>query len=264
MITLNLINIEQVVQDFCLNSLLNEIEELDHLRLFDKPLVGVAEAQDSLFDCLKAENIVGPQHMSPHQWLAGGKSVISYFLPFTKKVREANRSSGFPAQEWLYGRIEGELFNKALCQFLEGWFIGKGYEAISPVVDVRFKVVNRRSNWSERHVAYVAGLGTFSLNCSLITKSGSAGRLGSVIVSAPMEPTLRYYTTKDENCTKCGACIMRCPPQAISKKGKDHAICSDYLDSVLVRFHPRYGCGKCQTGVPCEEKIPGAMGKGFF
>jgi hypothetical protein len=24
----------------------------------------------------------------------------------------------------------------------------------------------------------------------------------------------------------------------------------------LARFRPRYGCGKCQTGVPCEHQIP--------
>ena len=264
MIILNLINIEQTIQEFCLNSKLNKIEELDHLQLFDKPLVGVADTQDQLFDCLKEEDVVGPQHMSPQQWLASSQAVISYFLPFTKTIREANRFMGLPSQEWLYGRIEGELFNRGLCQFLVDWFRETGYEAIAPAVDERFKVVNRRSNWSERHVAYVAGLGTFSLNYSLITKSGSAGRLGSVIVSVPLQSTLRYYTIKDENCIKCGACIMRCPPKAISKKGKDHDACSDYLNSVLARFHPRYGCGKCQTGVPCEDRIPGALGTGRF
>lgn len=253
---MDLSNIEQAVQEFCLNSPLNKVEELDHLQIFAKSLIGIADAYDPLFDSLKDEDVVGTRHMSPHQWLAGSKSVITYFLPFTKKVREANRCMGLPAQEWLFGRIEGELFNKALSQFLVDWLIEKGYEALSPAVDERFKVVNRRSNWSERHVAYVAGLGTFSLNCSIITKNGSAGRLGSIIVSAPLEATPRDYTTKDENCTKCGACIMRCPPLAITERGKDHAVCSDYLNRVLVRFHPRYGCGKCQTGVPCEDKIP--------
>ena len=256
---LNLTNIEQATQEFMLNSRLNIVEELDHLQIFDKPLIGVADTQDALFDCLKDEDAVGPQHMSPQQWLPGSKSVVSYFLPFTGRVREANRCIGLPAQEWLFGRIEGELFNNAMRQFLVGWFIEKGYQAISPGQDERFKVVQRRSNWSERHVAYIAGLGTFSLNCSLITKSGSAGRLGSVIVSAPLESTPRYYTTKDENCTKCGACIKRCPPVAISEDGKDHGICSDYLDKVLAQFHPRYGCGKCQTAVPCEARIPEAL-----
>ena len=253
---MDLSEIEQAIQQFLLKSPLNTVEELDHLQIFDNPLLGVAGMQDPLFACLKEEDAVGPQHLSPQQWMSSSQSVISYFLPFTKRVREANKSMGQPAQEWLFGRIEGQLFINALCQFLVDWFIEKGYEAIAPSLDNRFKIIHRRSNWSERHVAYIAGLGTLSLNCSLITKRGSAGRLGSVIVSAPLESTPRSYTNRYENCTQCGACIRRCPPLAISEKGKEHAVCSDYLDRVLVRFHPRYGCGKCQTGVPCEDRIP--------
>ena len=167
-------------------------------------------------------------------------------------MREANRLLGLPATEWLYGRIEGERFNVALREFVVHLFIDAGYDAAAPALDARYNVTNRRSNWSERHVAYIAGLGTFSLSCSLITKQGSAGRLGSVVVSAELAPTPRTYQSVDEYCTRCGSCIPRCPPLAITERGKDHAVCSDYLDRVKVRYSPRYGCGKCQTGVPCE------------
>ncbi len=64
-----------------------------------------------------------------------------------------------------------------------------GYEAVFPTVDPRFKIINRRSNWSERHTAFIAGLGTISLNCSLITKAGAAGRLGSVITNLELQAT---------------------------------------------------------------------------
>lgn len=250
--------VEQAVRDYWLSSPLNVVKELNSLKIFDEPLIGVAAAGDSLFDSLKEQSAVGPQHMSPNEWLSSAAVVVSYFLPFTEEVRKANRTMGLPAREWLYGRIEGEQFNNALREFLVGYFSNNGYEAIAPALNERFKVVNRRSNWSERHIAYIAGLGTFSLSCSLITKSGSAGRLGSIIVNAPLEATTRYYTEKDENCSKCGACIMRCPPLAITERGKDHEVCSGFLDRVLARYQPRYGCGKCQTGVPCESSIPHA------
>ncbi|MCX7779745.1 MAG: 4Fe-4S binding protein [Negativicutes bacterium] len=249
--------IEQAVSHFWAESKLNIVEELNSLRIFDCPLLGVAAADDPLFAELKADDAVGPQHMLPADWLPGARAVVAYFLPFSKEVREANRSLGLPSREWLYGRIEGEALNHALRRFLVDWFRDAGYEAATPALDERFKVVDRRSNWSERHVAYVAGLGTLSLSCSIITRRGSAGRLGSVIVSAPLEATPRPYTYKDEYCTKCGACIRRCPPLAISETGKDHAICGAYVDQMLERFRPRYGCGKCQTAVPCEAGIPG-------
>jgi epoxyqueuosine reductase QueG len=248
--------VNKAIIEFWQNSPLNIVEELDSLRLYDEPLVGVAQASDPLFDSLKAEDVVGAQHMSPYEWLPDSKSVVSFFLPFSLKVRETNRNNGLPAKEWLYGRIEGEEFNIALRKYLVGWFKDQGFEAMSPAVDERFKVTNRRSNWSERHVAYIAGLGTFSLSCSLITRRGSAGRVGSIIVNAPLDPTPRYYNSIDENCSRCGACIMRCPPLAITESGKDHAVCSGYCDRTKMRYHPRYGCGKCQTGTPCEDRIP--------
>jgi epoxyqueuosine reductase QueG len=252
----NISDIESVLFHFIDASPLNQVEELGSLQIFDRPLVGVAAAGDPLFTALTEEDAVGPQHMSPKEWLEGAKSVVSYFLPFTQSVREANRTLGVAATEWLYGRIEGEKFNHSLREHLAQYLIKRGFRAVSPGLDPRFKTVNRRSNWSERHVAFIAGLGTFSLSRSLITHSGSAGRIGSVIVDCSIESTPRPYTAIDEYCTKCGACILRCPPLAINETGKDNAVCSDYLDRVLARYRPRYGCGKCQTGVPCEHAIP--------
>jgi len=248
--------VEQTMADFCLRNPLNVVQELDALRIYDQPLVGVTKVDDPLFESLKKTDIVGPNHLSPREWLATGKVVISYFLPFTKRIRESNRTMGLPVREWLYGRIEGEQFNVALRKFMIRWFLDAGHDAMAPALDGRFKVINRISNWSERHVAYIAGLGTFSLSCSFITKQGSAGRLGSLVVNVELETTPRYYKSKDENCSQCGSCILRCPPLAITEVGKDHAVCSDYLDRVLARYRPRYGCGKCQTGVPCEGQIP--------
>ncbi|HWR07252.1 epoxyqueuosine reductase [Sporomusa sp.] len=248
--------IEQAIAGFIAETPLNAAAEIGLARIFDQPLVGVAGAGDVLFDTLKEANIVGPNHLLPQDWLPAARSVISYFLPFTRAVREANRRGEQPAVEWLYARIEGELVNNALRKFLVEWFVKAGYEAVAPGLDARFAVVNRKSNWSERHVAFVAGLGTFSLNRSFITQAGAAGRLGSIIVTAPVLPTPRRYQTYDEYCSKCGACIKRCPPQAIDETGKNNDICAKFVDATAERYKPRYGCGKCQTGVPCEAAVP--------
>ncbi len=168
----------------------------------------------------------------------------------------ANRAPGEPAREWLYGRYEGAAFMDAACAFLRDAVQQAGGRAIAPSLDDRFRIVDLRSNWSERHVAFIAGLGTFSLNRSLITQAGSAGRLGSVITDVALEPKPRPYTEFDEYCNYCGACRLRCPPHAISEEGKDNAVCAQYLKETKARYQPRYGCGKCQTGLPCEAAIP--------
>lgn len=248
--------LEQGIRRFTAESPLNYVGDLAGMPIYDEPLVGIASAEDNLFVRLKEPDAVGQQHMLPTEWLIGAKTVISYFLPFSQAVRQANRVPGLAAREWLYGRIEGEQFNNALRLHLVSMLEAVGFSALAPALDARLSVINRRSNWSERHVAFVAGLGTFSRSRSLITERGSAGRIGSVITALPLAPDARSYQAIDEYCSKCGACILRCPPLAITEAGKDNAICSDYLDRVLARFRPRYGCGKCQTAVPCEHQKP--------
>jgi epoxyqueuosine reductase QueG len=226
------------------------------LGIFDPPLIGVADAQDPLWERLKSPDVVGPCHLSPDEWLPGARTVVSYFLPFTKQVRLANRVRDVTATEWIYGRWEGQAFNLALSRFLVGAIESTGGRAMAPELDRRSREVDLRSNWSHRHAAFIAGLGTFSLSRSMITRLGSAGRFGSVVTDVCAEPTVRAYEDVYEYCANCGICIGRCPCQAISATGKDHGVCKVHVDKTRVLYAPRYGCGKCQTAVPCESRIP--------
>jgi len=51
--------------------------------------------------------------------------------------------------------------------------------AIQPYFKVQDGPKGQFSNWSERHIAYVAGLGTFSLADSFITEKGAANRVAA-------------------------------------------------------------------------------------
>lgn len=245
------------INSFLDTSPLNRIEEIGIERIWEYPLVGVAVAGDPLFQKLKDPSVIGEHHLTPGEWLEEARSVISYFLPFTEPIRKSNYGAGMPAQEWVYGRIEGEMFNDALRRHIVDVVTGSGFKAVAPLLDPRFGMTGDRSNWSERHAAFIAGLGTFSLGKNLITSRGCAGRYGSVVVSMELDPTPREYTEIDEYCNMCGECIDRCPSSAISEAGKDLSVCQTYISTnIIPRFAPRYGCGKCQTSVPCESRIP--------
>lgn len=255
MIRLLLHALEEKIADFIGNEQ-NFVEELGMMQIWDQPLIGVARASDPLWEKLKEPEVVGPHHLTPDEWLPGAKSIISYFLPFTEHVRSSNRLKGLPSKEWLYGRYEGEMFNNALRRIIIDVVEAAGGRAMAPALDNRFAVANHISNWSERHAAFIAGLGTFSLNDSLITNLGTAGRFGSVITDLEFEPKIRPYKEVEEYCTKCYECIDRCPPRAITVNGKDAESCSKFLNKILKLNKPRYACGKCQTAVPCEYKNP--------
>ena len=151
-------SLEQFMAEFTRTSPLNKVAELSDLQIFEVPLLGVASADDPLYEQLKQPEAVGDHHLLPQEWLAGSQSVISYFLPFTPAVRQSNRQAGLPSTEWLYGRIEGQTFNNALAQATAEWLRNQGVQALVPALDRRFAIMNRRSNWSERHVAFIAGL----------------------------------------------------------------------------------------------------------
>lgn len=241
---------------------------------FESPLLGCAGAADPLFARFREDaRICGPAFRPPELWLPGAKSVLVLFLPYTAPLRESNRTPlGETSPQWLYGRIEGHAYLVSLCRRLCGRLEAEGFRAVIPTEEPDFRVERdfRRperqepafvSSWSERHAAFAAGLGTFSLAKHLITEKGCCGRLISLVTDAPFPPTPRPYTDPYEYCSFCGACVPRCPVEALSGAGKDVKRCSDYIDETAARYDPRYGCGKCQLSVPCETGIPAKRGK---
>ena len=264
--------IYQTIKDIFNACELNYVKEevaikpsLAGLQLFEEPLVKFGSVKDELFQKYKEPGVIGPWFDGPDVWLAEGITVISLFFPFTEAVRESNRTcTEFPSSEWLHGRIEGQACLTEFMNRLKTWFEENGVSACVPSNDPRFHQVIENgiygSNWSERHVAYLCGLGTFGLSKGIITEKGMAGRFMSIIISQELKPDERLYTGIYDYCTKCGACIKRCPAEAISfEKGKEHVPCDLWNKKIGAMHVPRYGCGLCQVKVPCESKNPAKM-----
>ncbi|MEQ8175427.1 MAG: epoxyqueuosine reductase [Syntrophomonadaceae bacterium] len=263
--------------DFVENSPDNYINEqlaispdLVGIKIFEAPLFGFGAPDDAYFNLFKRDSIIGQHYMLPREWLPRAQTVISFFLPFSLDVKKATRKTRiWPSNEWLHGRIEGQAFINRLCAYLKGSLNDAGFTSLVPSLDERFWAqmdagpnskhpgLSYTSTWSERHAAFVCGLGTFGLSRGLITARGIAGRFGSIISELYLPADERQYEEVSEFCSMCGHCVKRCPVAAISiEEGKNHSICSAFLDRTTARYSPRYGCGKCQTGVPCESRIP--------
>jgi epoxyqueuosine reductase len=273
--------VRSLVEDFILNSPENQLGGPFREKAFDAPLVGFARGDDPLFDSLKEH--VGPFHWTPLEIFqmshpgqrvgAADLTVISWVLPQTRATRRDNRAQKvYPSERWARARIFGEEVNNKLRRHVVGELGRKGHQALAPVLSPEFKRVESdrfvfASTWSERHAAFVAGLGTFGLCDGLITPAGKAMRVGSVVARIALPPSSRPYTHHRQYCLffthgTCGKCIPRCPVGALSPSGHDKRKCLAHLRPAsrdYVRAHygfDGYGCGLCQTGVPCEEKIP--------
>lgn len=267
------------VQRFVSDSPDNRNQELGGISYFTTPLVGFADVYDPLF--FQFKDIIGDFYLTPlevlqrsfpeHEGSWEGSSVISWILPFSRSIRERNREETYRSSKvWALAKTYGEELNGKLREHIASFVNDRGFVTIVPTHSPLFEVLQSEeagfsSNWSERHVAYVAGLGTFGLSGGLITKSGIAMRCGSVVTSLTLKPTPRPYSHHHEYCLfygshTCGKCIKRCPGGAISENGHDKEICmihcaeimqmSDDYDPVMPT------CGLCQTAVPCEAGIP--------
>jgi epoxyqueuosine reductase QueG len=249
--------------------------------MFDGVSVAVAAADDAWFARFK--EIIGPFYWTPQEALsvaapqAIARSVICWSLPISSTARLANRrEKQFPARAWAYVRTFGEHLNTRLRHGMEVRLRSLGLAAVAPAVLPENTVAERpaiglSSCWSERHTAFVAGLGTFGLSGGLITRRGIAHRLGSVVTDAELVPTARAYGDDPFAwCLqiaggKCGVCINRCPVESIGQNtaARDKLACKrHYAETIKTQraeifgWEGVYGCGLCQAGVPCEDRIP--------
>ena len=117
--------------------------------IYDAPLMAIAAADDPMFDKLKEPGVIGPDHLVPQDFLAGARSVISYFLPFTKEIRQSNQSPGLPSEEWVSARIDGEAFNNEVRRHLVALVEELDGQGVAPTLEPLFQVHEVASNWSK-------------------------------------------------------------------------------------------------------------------
>ncbi len=279
--------LDRATKAYVTTSRSNRLQLMDGGPIFGEPLVGFADGDDHIFQDYKT--IIGDFHLTPREALArhleynggGGKyfpvvNVISFVLPIAYKTRLSLRQETIvPSLRWNHTRWKGQDFIYELSSYVAYLLEDLGYEATVPELADFYKFQKLPGgyayNWSQRHIAYAAGLGTFSVNDGLITPSGIAVRCGSVVTSAGIEPSPRPYKDYLANCLfyseGCRRCMDRCPAGAITEKGHDKNKCYEFLmvrqkeilkemgreDGYIGRY---LGCGLCQTKVPCEDRIP--------
>lgn len=281
--------LENAIKEYVATSPGNRLTSFNSTPIFDEPLVGFADGDDAIFQDYKA--IIGDFHLTPREALArhlrgkeGGSakepprvSVISWVLPSTQETRlSLRRESVVPSLRWNHTRWHGQDFIYEMASYVASLLEELGHQAIAPerasFYETRELSNGLASNWSQRHIAYAAGLGTFSLSDGFITPRGIAMRCSSVVCDLTLPPSPRGYRNHLANCLfyregSCRRCIERCPADAITEEGHDKKKCAEFLfreqPAILKELGREegyigdyLGCGLCQTKVPCEARIP--------
>ena len=250
-------------------------------KAWDDPLVGFSRGDDPYWESFKDH--VGPFHWTPVEAFekefpgsgvaGGGLTVISWVLPQMRQTKtETRKENTYPPESWARARYYGEFVNEKLRRQVVSELTQAGIRAMAPSLHPEWSRMPSdkfvfASKWSERHAAFVAGLGTFGLSDGLITPRGKAMRVGSVVADIEIPPTPRPYSNHREYCLwftqgTCKKCVERCPVGAISEAGHEKLSCAKHVHEVCKQYinehygFDGYACGLCQTAVPCESRIP--------
>ncbi|MCF0152936.1 hypothetical protein [Megasphaera sp.] len=218
-----------------------------------QPIVGYASAQDPLY--AEMSQRIGNPQLLPTDLLKEAKTVIVFFLPHSLQVIQALRAGKNIVQAWSDNYL---MLNDLLDHIAKTLQVKLRDEfgvmsAMEPPTN-NYNDIELTAKWPHKTSAVIAGIGTFGLNRLLITKSGCAGRLNSLIIDKQLEPSVRpkssyclYYKAG-----KCSFCAQHCPSGAITKMGWNRFRCNAYLDGKNVR-DTEQGCGICSSG-PCADR----------
>ena len=192
--------------------------------------------------------------------------MVVFFLPFVKELAIENNKGEIPCRNWGLAYASTNRFIGSVCEYIREHLVDRGFQAELTPATHNFGHVKLMSRWSHKHLGYLAGLGRFGVNAQLITPSGCAGRLGSLVTDAELGDS--PLVSEKELCLhkngyECLACVKRCPVEAVSESGIVRKLCWERLKSNLARTEELAGlgntthvCGKCQVLVPCRLKAP--------
>jgi epoxyqueuosine reductase QueG len=226
---------------------------------WEAPLVAFARADDPLF--LELRRVASKTHKLPSDLLRDAKTVVAYFIPFKKEISMGNAGGESCSEAWAQAYIETNKLIVDLNNFLSAELKKLNFSSCILPPTHNFDEKRLVSDWSHKHVAFIAGLGKFGLHQMLITEKGCCGRLGSLITNADMEPTKRPET---EFCLykynkSCRKCVENCIFGALKASSFDRHGCYEICLS-NAKTYSRLGladvCGKCICIAPCSFKNP--------
>lgn len=234
----------------------SKLRELDRPDLFRMPLIAFSAAADERYAQLKT--LVGSWHLHPTDLLPQAKSVISYFIPFTKEVVCAPKQAKQEAPLWgeAYAVLNAyfEEMSQSVCDYLTA----RGYASCTIPATHTYNEADMKSMWSHRSAAAIAGLGAFGANRMLITEKGSGGRFCTVLTAAAFEVNRQIA---ENRCLymqngSCGLCFQACPVHALEPGVLDRFACQAETRKNEKRLEESIGlyhadiCGKCISICP--------------
>jgi epoxyqueuosine reductase len=187
----------------------------------------------------------------PELTLQGARSVIVCLFPYYSGPGE-NANISKSAFSIDYHLIVTEKLN-SIGRFLE-----------SSINDFRYMAFVDNGPFSDRYLAWKAGLGFWGINNHIITDQyGSYVFIGYILNNYPFEPD----APQDRTCLRCFRCVRSCPGQCIMGDFTiDPQKCKSYITQkkgeltaedieILKKTGLIWGCDVCQDVCPHNKNV---------
>jgi epoxyqueuosine reductase QueG len=126
-----------------------------------EPLVGFADARHP--DILDLKTLISSSHLLPADVLPNATVVVAYFVPFTREIADTNRLAGdIASPQWALAYEETNAMFRSMNAYLIDEISAMGYQGVVTPEAFTFDQNKLISNWSQRHLARIAGLETFA------------------------------------------------------------------------------------------------------
>ena len=237
------------------NIIEEKVKELGRDDLFRAPLVAFSDASDERY--MELKKLIGDWHKTPKEFLPEAQSVISYFIPFTKKVSMEPKTCKHASILWSDAYQTINAYFDEINAEVQAYLTEKGYLSETIRATHTYDPADMKSMWSHRSAAVIAGLATLGANRLAITEKGSGGRFCTVITSAKLQSNQNPI---EEKCPykkngSCGLCFKACPVGARRPDGMDKFACQDEVNrnEELLRKETNLiadTCGKCISVCP--------------
>jgi len=250
-----------------IQSAINEFANSNQCKTYWKePIIAVISARDENVPSLK--ETVSPEHFMPSDISPDAKSIISFFIPFHEDIINSKINGKMASKEWALAYIKTNALIQIINDNIESIMERNGYKAGKIPATHNFDEKKLISNWSHRHIAYIAGIGTFGINNMLITEKGCCGRFGSIITDYEFKNYAQM--NNNEKCLhkingSCGLCRKKCAINAYENNNFNRHKCyAQCLENAHYHINIGYAdiCGKCMVGLPCSLAEPAMANQG--